>query len=147
MQLSVVGRSTRKTTLMTEAHRRLLVKAKPDLIPRLRITPVLIQLQADLTLNNYDYDTIKSKKSDFERNECLIDILCTYADIAFYQFKEALEETSQSHLAELLEDRDEPKTQAPDAHTFHRYDAKPHQPNYKCSKVPNVSSNVTSKLL
>ena len=105
-----IGLSNLTTKLMTDEHRRLLTKVKPKLVPRLRLTPVLIELQANDALTTFDYQTIKSKRADYEANECLIDTLGTYPDIAFYKFKEALEETDQPHLAKLLE---EPATDTP----------------------------------
>ena len=95
---------------MTDEHRRLLVKVKPKVIPRLSLEPILIHLQVNDTLTDYHYQIIKSKRSVYDQNETLIDLMRTYPDISFYKFKEALEETDQPHLAKLL---DEPTTDTP----------------------------------
>ena len=103
---------------MTDEHRRLLTKVKPNLIPRLSLEPVLIHLQANDTLSDYHKQTIKSKRSDYDQNECLIDIMRTYPDIAFYKFIEALEETHQPHLAKLLEEKEGPTADAQQVFTM-----------------------------
>ena len=135
-----IGLSNLATKLMTDEHRRLLVKVKPKLVPRLRLAPVLIELQANDALTTFDYQTIKFKRTEYEENECFIDILCKYADIAFYKFKEALEETDQPHLAKLLEG---PTTDTPGF--FPREPVTSPQDYRKMEELDTGSSNTRGK--
>ena len=107
-----IGLTKLATKLMTDEHKRLLTKVKPKLIKLLRLPPVLIHLQANDTFTDFHKQTIQSKRSFDDQRKSLIEILRTYPDLAFYKFKEALEETHQLHLAELLEEKEGPTAYA-----------------------------------
>ena len=104
---------------MTDEHRRLLTKVKPKLIEHLKPFPVLAELEANVCLQKIELQTIKSRFTACEQSDCLLDILRTCPDIAFYKFKDALEETGQYHLAKLLDEIEEPPA---DRHRFLLYE-------------------------
>ena len=93
---------------MTDEHRRLLTKAKPKLIEHLKPFGVLAELEANGCLLQIELQTIKSKFPVGKQIDCLLVILSTCPDIAFYKFKDVLEKTGQLHLAKLLDEIDEP---------------------------------------
>ena len=98
-----LGLSKLAKMIMTNEHKRILKKAKPKLITNLFPKTVLIELHAQEAIPDAQYQTVKYTKG-CEQTECLIDILSKCADLAFYQFKEALQETGQGHLLELLKE-------------------------------------------
>ena len=88
--------------LMESKNRRVLTKNKVKLIQYLKPDDVISYLQAEFIITSNDEARLKAIKPEYERSDVLIDHLMKGSEAAFYKFIEALEETGQKHLAELL---------------------------------------------
>ena len=92
-------------TLMTEYHRGQLIRHRVNLVQNIIATEVINILQARKVLTAREADQIRQTRGQDVQNEVLLDYLPRKSDSAFEEFRDALLETQQGHVARLLKNR------------------------------------------
>ena len=86
---------------MLEAHRRILVTRRADIVDNLLVNDVLNELRSNFVLKKEDSEQILHEKTSRKQTEKFLDVLPDKGRTAFECFRESLKE-KYSHLAQLL---------------------------------------------
>ena len=87
---------------MTDEHKELLNSNRDKLVKNIDPDELITKLQADGVLTDRDVGRIKENKQTETQVEKMLDIIVRKPDSALDKFVESLDETDQSHVAELL---------------------------------------------
>ena len=88
--------------LMTDEHKQLLNRNRDKLVKNIDPDELITTLQSRNVLTSRDVGRIKEKSQTETQVEKLLDIISRKPDSAFEQLVLALEDTDQSHIAEIL---------------------------------------------
>ena len=88
---------------MTDDHQKRLTEHRVNLLQRMDPTEVVNHLREKEVLTSMQTDNIRHAGGYYNQNVLLLDYLHKKHDYAFGEFHNALRETGQKHLSELLE--------------------------------------------
>lgn len=110
MSSSRIGSTSMATTstsdddvVMSKDHKQVLREFRDQLVDNMYPDDILNQLQSHKILTHRDAARIKDKGSAEAMNESLLDTLMRKPDRAFAEFINALRESDQNHVANIID--------------------------------------------
>ena len=88
--------------LMTENHKRLLRRHRPDLTGHMDNFMIIEHLRSEEFLSRHDKENIEAKDTPTDQNGVLLDNICRKPDACYYALIKSLIDCQQLHLAGLL---------------------------------------------
>ena len=88
--------------LMTEKHKRLLRRHRPNLAGHMDNFEIIVDLLRQEFFSQQDKENIEAKVTPTDQNGVLLDIICRKPDACYYALIKSLIDSQQPHLAGLL---------------------------------------------
>ena len=88
--------------LMTENHKRLLKRNRPNLAGHMENFEIIVDLTSQDFFSQHDKEKIQAKETPTDQNGVLLDIICRKPDACYYALIKSLIDSQQPHLAGLL---------------------------------------------